>query len=1410
MDLHGKAVTAGSRRRGGDALAPRGRLLFLTAALVATFALLSFGVQAAGAFTGALGPLSEASFTVLAPAVSQAEAPSYQRPFEEAFGSAEQPTLGSSEAIAVDPSTGDLLVASGSPGTISRFHPDGTPAPFAALGTNVIDGKEANAKPCGEEPASCDKTPQNGLVFTNTPRSQMAVDPLNGDIYVTQGNSFTKPQTNAVDIFSSTGSYLGQLTASSAGNFEKPCGVAVDANGAVYVAGEFGALNGVGARRTGIAKYVPTSGVPVNADNVAMFVSVLEQSSKDPCLLAAGTGSSAGFIFASEEPDNQQVRETLKINEETGASSVFAEGLGAVIGVDPTTGNLLIEAGGPEGRAGNDEELEEFDGADEAITEQEAQSPLSRLFSTEAMGDFALGNSGEVYAAYRQSGFASVYGTPVLVPTPVANAAGNVIGTKATLSGTVDPSGLEVTACVFEWGSSKSYGHTAPCEDSFPEGKLPIDSKVHPVHLNVSGLIANGATYHFRIAATDEHGTEYSPDESFVTAHTVVTEPASEVEIASATLNGTLRPEGLEYSSCLFEYGVVTGAKYEHTAPCEPAAPSIEGDYSPHAVSAKITGLQAGVTYRFRIQATTSQGALAGEEQHFQTSGPPQIREVHALDATQTEATLEARIDPSGYETSYRFEWGSTTGYEHRVPADFEPSLGSGTTPVRVTAQITGLSAGTVYHYRVVASNTAASRSITVTPDEYLETLDSCGFPDGRCVEMLSPKELGQVAAPGRVEYGANEVLYQASSASGGLAYRIEGGLPEATADAEVLYLASRGTDGWSSSQLTPPITSRNEQRGIKAQPSAFLGFSPDLGCGVVASAQPLTDDPASRPVAEAGGANLYLRGSDGSYTLLTDTPPSPLVIQATGVAQEFKLIGLSSDCRDVVFSTTYNYADVPGVGDLYEWTASTGLKRVGWVPGNAGEEAVEAEGGVSSDQYHAVSEDGSKVFFSATRVVPGNPSDAGETGKRGLFVREGGTVTRDVSASHTSTPDTGATYQGATPDGSRVYFTANAGLTSSSSAEGTDLYEYDLKSEALTDLSASDEVGGAEVAGLVGVGDEGSQVYFVALGRLVPGQGGTLVQNRNAGTESLYDEAGGTVRFVGAVDTSDDVATNTSKQRTSRVSPNGRYLLFESSAQVTGYDNDGAPQAYLYDAQAQGEATVCVSCRQDGGPTSSPLAPLSGADGGSDALYEPQSLVIREGQPEVFFESRDDLAAGAGSGASQGGEWNIYEWAHDQVFDMASEPSTHGNPTFIHVEFEGASSDGLDLYFTDPGRLNWENPEGRYAVWDARVGGGFPEPPMPAAGCEPAVEGSCQGGASQAPASSATGTAIFSGPGNTHSSSTKKTTGSGRHKSQHKTRKHVKRRGKQRKKSKAKSPAKRKRGNAGARKTNGNGRAGK
>jgi len=853
--------------------------------------------------------------------------------------------------------------------------------------------------------------------------------------------------------------------------------------------------------------------------------------------------------------------------------------------------------------------------------------------------------------------------------------------------------------------------------------------------------------------------------------------PATEVAATSATLNGEVTvpaPGGTGFDVAYrFEYSADNGLTWLRAPSAGNASvgTTVPGTYPVHQ---KIEGLLPKTTYRVRLVSFTSFTTTSEERSLTTPVSVPRFSEIRASFADQSSATLEAKINPSGGATTYRFEWGPTTAYGNDVPADFEPFVGSGNEPALVTAKLTGLSAGTTYHYRIVARNSAGTAA---SPDQILETLNSCGLSEGRCFELVSPQDPGPVGIPGQ-NAAAVGVHFQATPEPGSLAYIIENGLSDATTGADVLYRGTRAP-GWSSTQLNAPFTDRSETTSANSFSSVIYGLSADLSCGVVVSGQPLSDDASTEVVREAGGSNLYRRNPDGSYTAISKLAPENLDAISGFIVNEYSLVAMSDDCSKVIFVSAYRYPGVPSVSSpggirLYEWDDGT-LRSLSYVPGPSGETLVVpttgSGGGVGFEAtINLVSADGSRVFFGAERQTSPNSE---EIGKNGIFVREDGTSTRDLSLSETSTPDEGATYQWATKDGSRVFFTANAGLTGESSSEGTDLYEYDLESDTLTDLSVDHETGGAQVADFIGGSDDGSHVYFIAQGQLIPGKGKTLAQNKSDDTYSIYGAEGGIVSYVATIGEADlrPAHVKEPQYRTSRVSPDGRYLLFESRANVTGYESGGSREAYLYDdAASSSEATVCVSCRQDGRESVEPIQNFLLARGGeSNPLYAPRSLVVRDGRPHVFFNSFDKLAAGGVEGAG-----SVYEWSHGQLFRIATEPPGINGPEendilAQNVNFLDADADGTDLYFATPTSLNWEDRDGRVSVYDARIDGGFPEPPAPPAPCEPKSEGSCEGATAPPPASTPTpSSSTFNGPGNVKPKAQHKK----RHKRHHRKRK--------------------------------------
>ena len=73
-----------------------------------------------------------------------------------------------------------------------------------------------------------------------------------------------------------------------------------------------------------------------------------------------------------------------------------------------------------------------------------------------------------------------------------------------------------------------------------------------------------------------------------------------------------------------------------------------------------------------------------------------------ASGVTRSAAALNGTVDPNGKATSYHFEYGTTTAYGLTSAGG---DAGAGEDPVAVSVPVAGLSAGTTYHYRIVASN---------------------------------------------------------------------------------------------------------------------------------------------------------------------------------------------------------------------------------------------------------------------------------------------------------------------------------------------------------------------------------------------------------------------------------------------------------------------------------------------------------------------------------------------------------------------------------------------------------------------------------------------------------------------------------------------------------------------------------
>ena len=718
-------------------------------------------------------------------------------------------------------------------------------------------------------------------------------------------------------------------------------------------------------------------------------------------------------------------------------------------------------------------------------------------------------------------------GTPVTFeteaapPTVESEGASSVKATEAHLEATVNPNN-QSTVCSFQYGAEPSL--TAGTTSTLCEpGALAASFGGQGVGLTVTGLEAH-KTYYYRVLATNATGEEKGTIKHFETAiapETPEKEEAEPIGTTTATLNGVLNPNNAgEAGTYEFAYRQSAGeCRHEnpetHLQENEKAtAPEPSSTTSPQPVSAPVTELLPGTQYTFCLIAHNSVGETAvGSPVTFTTlAAAPMITSEFAAIIEETSVALHAQIDADGAATSYHFEYGTGETYGQSTPETALPESGV------AEAALEGLQPGTTYHYRVVATNSHSPAGGTDGPDKTFTTnatpttiAETCPngqlraeqpygltLPDCRAYEMVSPLEKGDQGVL------AVDARASVSSESPAIGYLSTGAFAEPKSAKEVdRYISRREPNGWSTQNVTPAVIPQTQERA----PFAESLFTPELSEGLLLSENvPLI---AGEP---EGYFNLYLANfADQSYRAITSAPAGvgPYTENAGEGAVEVAFA--TPDLSHVLlqrYRHVYEWAggklsqiDIPPEGVTFPSSAYAGA------PGGAGE----------ADKLHAMSEDGQRVFFTATDTTQ-------NYGAGQLYMREnpaspvescavaGDACTLEVSASQRTKPNGEpnpdpynsdpkehgapypAWYRDASADGSHVFFTSQAELTNEADTGPDDsapnLYEYDVETGKLTDLTVDKtDSDGAGVLGLVtageNLGDENSYLYFVANGVL-------------------------------------------------------------------------------------------------------------------------------------------------------------------------------------------------------------------------------------------------------------------------------------------------------------------------------------
>jgi len=575
-------------------------------------------------------------------------------------------------------------------------------------------------------------------------------------------------------------------------------------------------------------------------------------------------------------------------------------------------------------------------------------------------------------------------------------------------------------------------------------------------------------------------------------------------------------------------------------------------------------------------------------------------------------------------------------------------------------------------------------------------------------------------------------------------------------------YLSRRtaqpGTSGWSTHGINPlerPVTL--PAAIVSGNISTYVdGFASDLSAAVYRTWRPLTDAPNVADV-----SNLYRIGglSGGARTVqlmsdAVDPMPIPWFTTFRGFFATLikpQLAGVSDDLRHVVFESQLDltgdapaysgFCAIAGAGcpvKLYE-NADGAVRLVGRIPQApdmacddvSGPACVAADSSqtalsATNKQYSqlAVSADGRRIFFQAQAGF----------GAASIYVREDGVRTEQIASN--------SGFATASADGSRAFFTTSDQLLPADTDGSPDVYMYDLNAPAgsrLTLISANSSSDSGYVEGVVGTNADGHYVYFVCDGQLIAGE-------PPIGNMGLYVWHDGQLRLIGRLADINVASLNgpgagwssPDGALMSRVTPDGRHLLFMNTndAGLVGHGgyggsgNGGHQEFYVYDADSG--RLACASCNPTGrAATVDAVIGVRVNAGGSTTTSDGPQALSDDGR-WAFFNTAEALVPGDTNGRPDAYE---YDAQSGTVHLLSSGKST--DPSYVL----DASPSGDDVYIATRDRLTGWDVDDRYDLYDARVGGGFPDPPTAAPDC---AGDACQGALTVPPSGPSFGSSLL------------------------------------------------------------------
>jgi hypothetical protein len=621
----------------------------------------------------------------------------------------------------------------------------------------------------------------------------------------------------------------------------------------------------------------------------------------------------------------------------------------------------------------------------------------------------------------------------------------------------------------------------------------------------------------------------------------------------------------------------------------------------------------------------------------------------------------------------------------------------------------------------LVAAQAMASACANETLDGFREYLSGCG-----AYEMVTPDYgdgfRGNII--GVAPDGAT-ALDKSVGAFGGVESNGFGSV----------YSLNRGDHGWTAETVNPPASTWPA--------SSFFAASAD---------ETKTLWAVRRADQSIYATDLYVRGLGAVFTRVGSVaPPGAVGGPPAGGYQLFPtqaiFAGASADLSHILFQLKGNSAPFwPGdttvggpAGSLYEYRgvnnaqpALVGVSNSGAQISSCGTVigGPEPGGEATVDAYNAVSADGSIVFFSAQGHSNGNcgPSvPAPEVTE--LYARVAGIESVPISEPSNSqcnecvghgSVETGrrpAEFRGASLDGTKVAFLTEQEMLPGDATEN--LYEYDFNNpNGHKLLRVSVGATEPEVQGVVRLSEDGSHVYFVAKGILtegtnaegqapVPGGENLYVFERNAA------HPGGHTAFVATLAEGDQGDWQASDNRPAQATPDGRFLVFRSVADLTSGDTSTVPQVFEYDAVTA--QLVRVSVAEAGyalGETSADehesLLPVQLYRENTGPSQRSTRLAVSADGSEIVFASAAALTPLAEPAAAAGMQSTYVYRSSGGIANGAVSLVSSGTNVTRNAPVIGIDAAGSNIFFETLEPLLPLDGNTQFDLYDARSDGGF------------------------------------------------------------------------------------------------------